>query len=79
MPTPTPQPDDVYTPAQAALRLNLKERTVRDLMRSGAIKARRMGGTPANPRKLRVTEAAVRAYLDALPDYEPATASRKGG
>ena len=66
----------VHTPAEAAALLSLKEHTVRDLIRAGVLKARRMGGTPENPRKLRVTAEAVAEYLRSLPAYDPAAARK---
>lgn len=65
----------VYTPKEIAEFLNEEEWTVREWIRKGKIKAVRMGGTDASPRKIRVPSAAYREYLSRLPAYRPTGAT----
>ena len=70
-----PTTETVHTPAQVARLLNEKEWRVRELIRCGRLRAKRMGGSEQYPRKLRVTDEALREYLVGLPDYRPRAAA----
>ncbi len=55
----------LLTPAQAAERLGISLTLVREYLADGRLPARRLGT------RLRVTNAAVTAFVDALPAHVP--------
>jgi excisionase family DNA binding protein len=67
---------ELLTLEEAAKRLTLSEWRVRELIRSGQLKAIRTGGTEANPRGLRTTPEAIAEYQQHLPAFIP---TAKGG
>jgi excisionase family DNA binding protein len=71
-----PQVSQLITLEEAAKQLTLKVWSVRELVRTGKLRAVRTGGTEENPRGIRTTPEAIAEYQRSLPAFVPVA---KGG